>query len=158
MQSSHNQGAFNDNLDQDGTLEYVRPRTDTEPGNGPIIISQNPRYPTGLTRRSATVQTTKKHDPFKATANETSSVGTYDAVPVNGASKKVRNLQSIDLVSSGGDKQDNTSTTSSELDVAMAESDVWTYVAPLVPETYTASLQDDLEIKAFSKYLPDSIF
>ncbi|KAL1847230.1 hypothetical protein Daus18300_014024 [Diaporthe australafricana] len=145
----HKRSEFNDNLDQDGTLEYVRPRTDTEPGDTSIIVSQDPRYPPGLAPRPPTVQPTKKHDPRKAAADENAIIDTC-AVPVSKASKKVLKSQSVvDLFSSEDDEQDNTSATSFELNVAMTESDVWAYVASLVPKTYTACLQDNLEIKAF---------
>lgn len=43
----------------------------------------------------------------------------------------------------------STSTNPSDLDRAMAESKVWAYVAPFVPQSWTTSFTDDLETSAF---------
>lgn len=58
--------------------------------------------------------------------------------------------QRLDSSSSSVDaEQDSTSTKPSDLDRAMAESKVWAYVAPLVPQTWTTSFTNGLETSAF---------
>lgn len=56
----------------------------------------------------------------------------------------------LDSLSSSVDAdQDSTSPNHSDLDRAMADSKVWTYVAPFVPPTWTTTITDDLERSAF---------
>lgn len=56
----------------------------------------------------------------------------------------------LDSSSSSADaEQDSTSTSPADLHLAMAESKVWAYVAPFVPQTWTTSFTNGLETSAF---------
>ncbi|KAJ0114858.1 hypothetical protein J7T55_004600 [Diaporthe amygdali] len=148
--SSHKRSEFNDNLDEEGTLEFVRSRLDSEPGTRSIIVSQNPRHPPSLTHQTFTFRRTRENEIVKptdvetTTANSTGSRG-YDNVPSKAWTPP--DLQHSSPLAS--DDQDNQSTTSLNLETSMAESKVWAYVSPLVPRTWTASVTDELETKAF---------
>lgn len=116
-QSHHARSEFNDNLDEDATLEYIRPRTDGTSSLESFVVSQNPRRPHEL-------------------ANDEQQKWTSDP-QLDGSS------------SSGDAEQDSAATAPSELDRAMAESEVWAYVAPLIPKSWAASINDGPEKRAF---------
>jgi hypothetical protein len=136
-QSAHSSSAFNDNLDSEGTLEYMGP-IDNLPGKLPIVISRNPRNPRNppaAANRPFTLQSDSKKHTVKAEANQ--------------APKRSSGLQLGDSTSSADAEKDSPSTAPSELRRAMAESEVWEYVAPLVPKSWAASMTDGGEERAF---------
>lgn len=72
----------------------------------------------------------------------------FEATPVNKSSKSP-GLRLDSLSTPEDADEDNTSACPAELDRAMIESKVWAYVAPLVPQTWAASITDGLETSAF---------
>ncbi|KAG6356065.1 hypothetical protein INS49_015450 [Diaporthe citri] len=67
----------------------------------------------------------------------------YDKTPSGSGLRLHSSSSSVDA------EQDSTSTNPSDLDRAMAESKVWAYVAPFVPQNWTTSFTDRLETSAF---------
>lgn len=132
-QFGHKPSEFNDNLDKDGTLEYIRRRESNIAGSKSIIVSQNPREPLVLSEDSS-FKATKKNSHSEAAANR--------------AQKSPSGL-GLDGPSFSRDAEDvRASTTLSELHRAMTESKVWDYVAPLVPNSWTISTNNDTETRA----------
>lgn len=132
-QFGHKPSEFNDNLDKDGTLEYIRRRESNIAASKSIIVSQNPRDSLVLSEDSS-VKATKKNSDSEAAANR--------------AQKSPSGL-GLDGSSFSKDAEDGcASTTLSELDRAMTESEVWAYVAPLVPDSWTISTNSDTETRA----------
>lgn len=120
-----------------------------------MVVSQNPRCRPGTTNSPPTShQRTKKDSPVEgatiatATAKAVGSNG-FQAATVNAASKESSGLRLDGSSSLRDDKQDGTSPRPAELDRIMAESKVWAHVAPLVPQTWTASITDGPETSAF---------
>lgn len=92
------------------------------------MVSQNRRHPG------------KKSIPRRSYA--------FEATPVNKNSKSP-GLRLDSLSTPEDADEDNTSACPADLDRAMIESKVWAYVAPLVPQTWAASITDGLETSAF---------
>lgn len=155
LQKFHGRSNFNDNQDQQGTLEYIGQRRDNVPGKMSLIVSQKPRSPSVSTNDPPTVhQATKRHS-FVGTAAMTSAtprparLSVFQAATVKGASKESPSLRLDGSSSSGNDEQDDFSTNPSELERVMAQSKVWACIAPLVPQNWTASITDGPETRAF---------
>lgn len=155
LQKFHGRSNFNDNQDQQGTLEYIGQRRDNVPGKMSLIVSQKPRSPSVSTNDPPTVhQATKRHS-FVGTAAMTSAtprparLSVSQAATVKGASKESPSLRLDGSSSSGNDEQDNFSTNPSELERVMAQSKVWACIAPLVPQNWTACITDGPETRAF---------
>lgn len=152
-QRAHGRSKLNDNLDEKGTLEYLG--KSNIPGKKAPIVSQKPRYHPRLTNGPPTFQQTTKKDSLMeaatiatATARPVGSNG-FQAVTANGASKESPGLRLDGSSSLRDDEQDSTSMSPTELDRIMAESKVWAHVAPLVPQTWTASITNGPETSAF---------
>lgn len=120
----------------------------TQPGASSVVVSQNPRNLPGLVRQPHSFQPTRAEDFVKTEPIE-SGMGGYEAAPFIEAGQEFSDPQVVDSSASEDGEQDSASKGSSELDLAMAESEVWAYVAPLVPKTWTASVTDGLETRAF---------
>lgn len=73
----------------------------------------------------------------------------FEAATVNGASEGLPGLRLDGSSSSGNDEQEKFSTNTSELEHAMAQSEVWACIAPLIPQNWTASITDGPETSAF---------
>lgn len=134
-------------MDEKGTLEIVGR---TSPGTSSIVVSQNPRFSLpGLAHRPYASHKSGTEDPIEPEAIK-AGVDWYGAGLVVGeVSEGSPDSQDMDTSAHEDDEQDSTSMDSSELHLAMAESKVWAYVAPMVLPTWPSSVTGDLETRAF---------
>lgn len=135
---------YNDSLSDDGSyLEGDDKDIDDNNDEHATTFPKNRQGSARLAARSSSGSLLKDHIDGGSNGERKTQQLSYGKPPSGSGLRLDSSSSSVDA------EQDSTSTNPSDLDRAMAESKVWTYVAPFVPQTWTASITDGLERSAF---------
>lgn len=148
LSASHLKGKrrppFEDSLSDDGSyLEDDEEGSDDKDDGHATAFPQNQQNSARLRARGNSGSLFKGNPDGGLNGERKTRQLSYDKTPSRSGLRLDSSSSSVDA------EQDRTSTSPSDLDRAMAESKVWAYVAPFVPQSWTTSFTEDLETVAF---------